>query len=102
MVSLLRPVLVALDSEAGFEVVSVVETAVGSEAVSVATVADSAEEEEELVSKAVVALAEEVGMGAAAAGLVMAQHLPLMRPLVLAVEAVVALAADTKALQVVQ
>ena len=103
MVLLLQPVLAAPDSEVGFEVVSVVETAVGSEGASVVTEVDSTEEEEESVTKAVVALAEEVGMAAAAAAaLVMARHLPLMRPPVPVVEAVVALAAATKALQVVR
>ena len=104
MVLLLQPVLAAPDLEVGFEVVSVVETAVGSEAASVVTEVDSVGEEEESVTKAVVALAEEVGMAAAAAAaaLVMARHLPLMRPPVPVVEAVVALAAATKALQVVR
>ena len=102
MGSLLRPVLVAPDLEAGFEVVSVVETAVGSEAASVAIVVDAAEEEESLVTKGVVALAEGVCMAAAAAALVMARHLLLMRPLALVVQAVVALALATKALQAVR
>lgn len=78
-VSLLQPVQ-AGSGEVAFEVGSAAEIVVASEAGSVAIEADSGEEEEESVTKAAGALAEEVGMAVVAA-LVMAQHLPLTHPL---------------------